>query len=333
MYKVKLSIAADNVGCARQTPGGQAIWGNYQFFINQEIEEADFWVVYSKGERKTESCKVSPENTLFITGEPETIYHYAKGFVNQFKRIVVCQNNIKHPNQIHYQPAQPWHIGKVYNGENKVVFRKTYDDFAKTNEYPKKKLISVISSKKAFTKGHQNRIDFVLKLKNHFGDQIDLFGRGFNPIDDKWDVIAPYKYHIAIENSAYPDYWTEKLADCYLGGTYPLYHGCTNLDRYFDDKAFSSIDINNFDKSIATIEQVLKDNLFEKRQVQLKKAKELVLDKYNIFQLIASQLDDMNPDSPKTSYTIKQDTAFFDLKKIQTMVLPRLINSVKMKLK
>ena len=31
----------------------------------------------------------------------------------------------------------------------------------------------------------------------------DLFGRGFHPIADKWDGIAPYRYSIAFENSIF----------------------------------------------------------------------------------------------------------------------------------
>lgn len=333
MYKVKLSIAKDNQGCARQTPSGKAIWGNYEFYINQEVEEADFWAVYSKGERKTETCKVSPKNTVFVTGEPETVYHYSKGFIKQFGKAVVCQESIKHPNKVHYQPAQPWHIGKVDKGNGNVFFQKQYDDFKRDGIPKKEKLISVISSNKVFTKGHQQRLDFVLKLKEHFGDQIDLYGRGFNEIDDKWDVIAPYKYHIVIENSNFADYWTEKLSDCYIGGAYPLYYGCTNLDKYFDNDAYSIIDINDFEKSVKVIEQVLADNKFEEKQQKLIEAREQVLDKYNIFQLLVDQFDQMDASSPKEEYTIKHDTSFFDFKKIQIMVVSRLLNKLKRKFK
>ena len=56
MYHVKLSIASDNAGCNRQLPGRGFVWGNYHFHINEDVAEADFWVVYSKGQRKTETC-------------------------------------------------------------------------------------------------------------------------------------------------------------------------------------------------------------------------------------------------------------------------------------
>ena len=333
MYKVKLSIAKDNEGCSRQTPSKLVQWGNYQFYINKEIKSPDFWAVYSKGERKTETCEIASENTIFVTGEPESVYHYSRGFIKQFGKVISCQEHLKHNNLTPYQPAQPWHIGKIENEKGEISFTKDYDSLKHNNQPVKTKLISVISSNKAFTKGHQKRIDFVLKLKAHFGDKIDLFGRGFNDFDDKWDVITPYKYHVVIENSSYPDYWTEKLADSYLGHTYPIYYGCTNLEKYFDKQAYSLIDINDFESSVKIIEDILEKEYYEQRISQIQKAKELVLDKYNLFALLASQFDAMDPNATKKQVTLKHDTAFVDFAKIKIMVISRIVNKLKMKFK
>ena len=92
MYKIKLSIAHDNEKCNRQLPECGFIWKDFEFIINQDSKEADYWVVYSKGKRETETCRVAPQNTLFITGEPDSIYHYSQGFVNQFGKVLSCQN-------------------------------------------------------------------------------------------------------------------------------------------------------------------------------------------------------------------------------------------------
>ena len=66
-----------------------------------------------------------------------------------------------------------------------------------------------------------------------FPGQIDLFGRGFKEIGDKADVIGPYRYHLVLENSACPHFWTEKLADAYLGYCLPIFSGCANVVDYF----------------------------------------------------------------------------------------------------
>lgn len=332
MYKVKLSIAKDNEGCNRQLPNGEYIWKGYKFFINQDVKDPDFWVVYSKGERKTETAMCAPENTIFVTGEPETVYHYSNSFVNQFALVLSVQSQIKHHNMILSQPAQPWHIGKItkqYEGGIKdasiVRYTQNYDSLKESSPI-KEKLISVITSNKAFTKGHRERIEFVKKLKAYYGDKLDLFGWGFNSFDDKWDVIAPYKYHICLENSSYPHYWTEKLADCYLGEAFPFYFGCPNLNRYFDSKAFRLIDVNNFDASIRTIDDALAENLYEKSIEYIHDAKLLVLDKYNLFEMLVEQFNKMNPEAPKKQLTIKHDMAFWDLAKVRVMLWGRLKN-------
>lgn len=330
MYKVKLSI---DVNCINQTPGRKGVWANYSFDINGTENEYDFWVVYSKGVFKTEKCRVAKENTIMITGEPSTIYHYSNGYMNQFGTILTCRNDTKQPHQIHIQPAQPWFIGRIVDGNGVVSFKTGYDDYKGKYEYDKTKLISVISSNKAFTKGHRERIDFVNKLKEHFGDKLDVYGRGFNGFDDKWDVVAPYKYHIAIENSSFDDYWTEKLADSYIGGAYPIYYGCTNIEKYFDKNALTLIDIHDVDKSIKQIEDVINSNTYEKNTDAIIKAKNQVLDEYNLFAMLAKIMDDMNPNAEKEEVVIKADTSFFDFAKIKTMGIGRIVNGVKRKMK
>lgn len=340
MERVKLSIAVDNEKCNRQLPGGGFVWKDYEFIINQPCEEADFWAVYSKGKHETETCRVAPENTLFITGEPDSVYHYSKGYVKQFAKVLSCQDHLKHKNLVKSQPAQPWHIGKLTKrivgarGEVSMAaeYSHNYDDL-KVSKPQKTKLISVITSNRAFTKGHRERIDFVMKLKEHYGDQLDMFGWGFNGFEDKWDVIAPYKYHIAIENNSIPYYWTEKLADSYLGNAFPIYYGATNVGEYFSKDAFLAIDIHDVEGAIKIIDKAIADNLAEKNAAAIEEAKQLVLDKYNLFNLIVEQIQGMNPNAPKKEYTIKHDMAFFDWKKFYIMGWKRIMNTIQSKIK
>lgn len=97
MYNVKLSINAPAEGLLRQTPDSSGVWRKYKFLINSDVEECDFWVVYSKGCKKNENAKVSPNNLILITGEPEPVYHYDRRFIKQFSRVIACRRDIKHP--------------------------------------------------------------------------------------------------------------------------------------------------------------------------------------------------------------------------------------------
>lgn len=212
----------------------------------------------------------------------------------------------------------------MWGGVN-TLFTIGYDDI-KVSHPSKQKLISLITSNKCFTRGHRERLEFALKLKEYYGEKLDLFGSGFNSFDDKWDVLAPYKYHICIENSSYPHYWSEKLADVYLAECFPLYYGAPNLNEYFNPQSFAEIDVHDIDKSIRIIDDAINNNLYESRKEKIREAKRLVLDEYNLFAMLARVMDTMNPDAPKRLITIRHDKEFFDLQKVNVLLLDRIRN-------
>ena len=48
-------------------------------------------------------------------------------------------------------------------------------------------------------------------------------------LKDKIDGLRDYRYHFCIENIK-RDYWfTEKLIDCFVTGTIPIYWGCPSI--------------------------------------------------------------------------------------------------------
>jgi hypothetical protein len=96
--------------------------------------------------------------------------------------------------------------------------------------YPKTKLISMVSSAKAYTPGHVFRLQWVNKLTG----KIDIFGRGINPIEKKEEGLCDYMFSIAIENDQYESCWTEKILDCFATGTVPIYHGTPDIGNFFN---------------------------------------------------------------------------------------------------
>ena len=91
---------------------------------------------------------------------------------------------------------------------------------------------SCITTNKAFLPGHTTRLNFVNNIK----DRVDLYGRGIREIPSKLDVLHNYAFSVAIENNTSKDdyYFTEKLLECFVTGTVPIYHGCPNINEYFD---------------------------------------------------------------------------------------------------
>jgi len=96
--------------------------------------------------------------------------------------------------------------------------------------YEKSKMISMIASNKNMCEGHRLRLEWVDKI----GDQVDLYGRGFNEIADKEEGLCDYMFSVAIENGQYETYFTEKLLDCFATGTIPVYLGAPDIGNHFN---------------------------------------------------------------------------------------------------
>lgn len=309
MYKIRFMPYREGLATImhRQTPGHKLVSqdGRYEFCLDDSMEEADFWVVQGKGVREDQTCRVAPENTILLTTEPRSVLVYPQRYIDQFGLVVTCQEQMHHRN-LRYGPAiLPWFVGYKPDGKGGYIYNQDYDSLKQpSNPQEKTKLISVITSNKAFTRGHVDRIKFVERLQEHFGDQLDVFGRGFRPFEDKWDVLRPYKYHIAIENSSQRYYWTEKISDCYLTETFPFYHGCTNLSDYFPKEAYMPIDIRKPDEAIEIIENAIQNQLYEQSVNVLSNCKQRVLGEYNMFEYVARLCDQLNPNAPKQQVTI-----------------------------
>lgn len=51
---------------------------------------------------------------------------------------------------------------------------------------------------------------------------------------DRKNELFYSQFHIAIENVSHPNYFSEKLIDCFQTKTIPIYLGCTNISDFFD---------------------------------------------------------------------------------------------------
>ena len=309
MYKVILLNGTGEQGkwILRQTEGGTGVssCGKYKFYVNEFIDDPDFVVVRGKSFKQPLTFNVAPENLVLTTSEPLSVLDYPSDYRRQFGLVCSCQERMKHPNVLYLPPVLPWYIGARFDKRGSGISQMDYDDF-KSMDFPEKtKLISVIGSNKAFTKGHIDRIRFIDRLKDVYGDKVDVFGRGYNDFDDKWEVLSQYKYHIVIENSCSKYYWTEKLSDCYMAGTYPIYHGCTNIADYFPEGSYTHVDINDFENTCKVIDSLIGSDKYEKSQPMLLECKEKVLGEYNMFNIISRALDTLDPSLPRKKITVE----------------------------
>ncbi|MDC3009352.1 glycosyltransferase family 10 [Synechococcus sp. AH-736-G20] len=275
----------------RQIPGRSNRWGDCEFFVNDDTDACDWWFICHITAIKEELTAIcDPDHVVFISMEP--VDWGCKPFYKQFSTIVGCDERILHPNQIR-KNIHTWWSGINVGFENGHIFYPSvnhdYDSFFKLSLPSKVERISVVTSTNRRWAGHLSRLHFIDYLKaSSVSSRVDFYGGGSNPILDKFDAIAPYCSHIVLENSQKPDYWSEKLADAFLGLSFPIYYGCTNLNSYFPSDSFLEIDIEKPGKAIDLILSCLEPGFYESRLPALLEARELILNKYNFFSEIAS---------------------------------------------
>ncbi|HNP53079.1 MAG TPA: glycosyltransferase family 10 [Ferruginibacter sp.] len=297
MKLVKLSFPYD-FPVMRQTSGSAGVWGNYRFVIDDTLQECDYWVIYTAHEMKAETVCCHSKHIVFVPGEAyDTSPRFPDKFLKQFGLVITVQPQLKGKNIRYHQNANPWFI------------ERSYDALKAMGIPAKTKLLSIVSSNKDFTEGHRLRLQFADKLKAHFGDQVDFFGRGIRDFEYKWDVTAPYQYHIAIENDEVPDWVTEKFQDPILTYTFPFYYGCPNLETYIDSAAFCRIDIRKPAEAIAIIEREISGNRYEQFLQSASAYRAKVLDQLQLFPMLSSFLDTL-PDVAAKATTILPPDAF-----------------------
>ncbi len=106
------------------------------------------------------------------------------------------------------------------------------------NNIKKTKLISMVTSNKRHTLMAAKRYEFAKKNFN----KIDIFGNGFHTIFNKEVGLNPYYFSVVFENDTTPDYFSEKLLDCFATKTIPIYFGSKNIAEYFDVKGIVDFD-------------------------------------------------------------------------------------------
>jgi hypothetical protein len=292
MLKIKLSLPGfDHPNISQFTGTLDNTFRDCVFYINRDdILSADFWVCLEGPYKSLETCRVDRKNVIYLAAEvawPRFFYdsELKRSFLNQFGRVYTC-HDVYADNVVFCPPFLPWMINANHGQSIFSASERDRSYFSDLGQLPKTKQLSVFCSSQAWTDDHKMRLKFVHALKKHFGDAVDWFGNGVQPLEQKWDGIAPYKYHLVLENQSRFDVITEKLYDSFLGLSYPIYYGAPNVGDYFDLNAMSTINILDINGSIKKIEQILRTDPYEGSLPALLESKDKVLTTYNLFERI-----------------------------------------------
>lgn len=299
MQKIKIKIiarGADSGSWARQLPQSDPFLDRFEFIWRADEPNYDWLVVIDDISR---SLKAPPErlscadqHTLLVTTEPDTITRYGTAFCAQFGHVLTSQPSeaLKHPNRIYSHTGNFW-------------FNDHSFEELDNQPFPEKDqtLSTVCSTKQQKYTLHKQRYDFCHWLKSQL-DELQIYGHGFNYIDHKFEVLDPFRFHLAIENYVGPHHWTEKLADPFLSGAFPIYFGCTNLNHYFPEESYLQIDIFQPEESLEKVRLAVQDKDFYASRIEaLHEAKRLVLRDYNLLFMIGKIVEKNNKPTARSS--------------------------------
>ena len=124
----------------------------------------------------------------------------------------------------------------------------------------KNKIMSIIVSQKQFAPGHIYRHKLVEKIIQ-LQLPIDIYGKGSNMynyscVKGTFIDAEPYEdylFSVCIENFVNNHYISEKIITPVMFNCMPIYFGCNNVNKYFDEVIILSGDIDNDIKVIISV--------------------------------------------------------------------------------
>lgn len=85
------------------------------------------------------------------------------------------------------------------------------------------------------------------------------------PLSSKYILFEKHQFSIVIENTREKNYFSEKIMDCLITKTIPIYYGCQNIGDYFNTEGWILLkDEQNFLQELYTQLQILNDTYYMK---------------------------------------------------------------------
>jgi hypothetical protein len=311
MLKIKLSIpgARENINISQFVGNSKNEHNGCIFYVNNNIEDPDFWFIIEEPHENDKICNIDKSRVILLTAEVahQPGYYDSKKailYLNQFGEIYTCYE-IYRDNVTSDLPFLPWMINANHGDSIYAQNPRDISYFENMVNIEKSKTLSVICSNVTWTEFHLKRFLFVKELKKHFKDKLDWYGNGINPIKTKWEGIAPYKYHIVLENQVKYNVITEKLYDSFLGQSYPIYSGACNVFEHFPKNSLIEISINDLKRTINSIEKVIEENYFSNYSNEILVAKNITIHNKNLFTRIATIAKEKHNILPNNSNQIQ----------------------------
>lgn len=277
----------------RQTPGCSLKWKEFTF-TEEPVAACDYLVILEYPGNDF-AIAVNKDNILHLCQEPPNEISKYRQYANKKVKVIFNQLDIK-KNNILSHGALPWHVDKDYD----FLSALQATDLKKEN-----KIVWVTSNQTA-SKGHSERMAFLNRIKDL--PNVHLYGRGIRPVADKWSVLEDAKYAIAYENFENDYYWTEKIIDCYLSYTMPLYFGCRAISDFFPKESYIQLDPKDPHIDLF-LKEIIASKRWEEGLEDITKARQLILEEYQLFPFLYGKINAMEAAKGTDSVANKQTVA------------------------
>lgn len=155
-------------------------------------------------------------------------HHYTKIVTSNPKILEHCSHAVKQPYGTTWLNKSPHHSDSIGS------FTEQLGCILKENSVSM--VCGALTGKQGYNIRHiiwNNKDKINAKLKFYSSTRFPIPNTPTLPNDDKIHLFDSM-YSVVVESSSEPNYFTEKLVDCLITKTIPIYWGCPNVSEYFD---------------------------------------------------------------------------------------------------
>ena len=263
-------------------------WPDNDYFELDE-QNYEYLIVLGALNHKNRRYFKDPLKTVGFMLEPEWSDNWQRD-LHQYCRYVVAQDKNMFPGATNIIESPMF------------MFTESTDhhEFYMNNKFPKSRRMSIVSSNYGHKFNYVKRHELFKALLDTDLD-IDFYGRRWKLFDQRYkgapynksEAIVNYQYSIAIENSSYKNYLTEKFFDLTVCNTVPIYYGCPNAGEIYPKESFIEIDFSGpIEQTVEQITDIYNNDDYEKRLPHVLEAKQMYYTKYNIFNFMRKLIEE-----------------------------------------
>lgn len=181
---------------------------------------------------------------IYIQVEPSVIYDVDDYLIqnhNKYHTIITYNKKILDncPNAKFYIPGTNWIDYKNISTDRKAFKISNLAGSKNINSAPGHIFRQILHSNQHLLK------DYPITFFRSTCQGPSITDYGNNPLlssEKKDELFETFQFAIVIENSKQINYFTEKIMDCVLSRTIPIYWGCPNISDFFDTTGWIILD-------------------------------------------------------------------------------------------